>query len=290
VEHLFTQFRHIAQQEMNVMGRFKVIVVSVLMFVSISCNSGVPSSMPTATADLATITPTALPTSTATSTLPPLQSSGFPYAPELNDALPKEGLVLGEHVYSDKVCYDVGIYEDDTYIIISCLGEYNYPTPDGKLNEAESTYLRRWRERYAGFDEPSAHGLLQFNGSGKTVPDPIEKLSMGNLTSAIEFRAHAYVSGGGLPSGVLAAQRALAQEMGVPYASVTINKFEPVDFPDSCLGVPKVDEVCEQFVTPGLRVLLVTDGMLYEYHTDFAGFDVRPFGEPQIAPTPGAGG
>jgi hypothetical protein len=132
--------------------------------------------------------------------------------------------------------------------------------------------------------------LLQFKGDGKIVPDLVERLSMEYMLSGLEFRAHDYVSGGGLPSGVLAAQRALTQEMGVPLYLVTIHKFEPVDFPDSCLGVPKVDEVCDQIVTPGLRVLLVTDGMLYEYHTDFAGFDVRPFGASQVAPTPGAGG
>jgi hypothetical protein len=54
-----------------------------------------------------------------------------------------------------------------------------------------------------------------------------------------------------------------------------------MDFPDSCLGAAKPGEVCEQVITSGLRVQLVSQGMLYVFHTDFAGYDLRQVGSPQ---------
>jgi hypothetical protein len=72
--------------------------------------------------------------------------------------------------------------------------------------------------------------------------------------------------------------------------AITVLKFEAVDFPNSCLGTPKPKEVCVQVVTQGFRIQLVALGLLYEYHTDAFGFDIRPFGDPQAAPTQGAGG
>lgn len=245
-------------------------------------------------------TPPPLPTFTLTNTtLPATQIiSEFPFAPLLNEALPKDGLVLAAHIFADtvahidtdNVCYDVGIYNDDTYIVITCLVDITYPAPNGTLDANESSHLQRWVERFVSYEEPSQHLFVKFIGNGTSMPDITEKIAMENLVSALEYRAHAYTSGGGIPNVIYAAQSALSLQFGIAPDAIILLKFESMDFPDACLGAPKLNEVCAQIITQGLRVLLIGNGLMYEYHTDFAGYDIRLFGEPQIAPTQGAGG
>jgi hypothetical protein len=223
------------------------------------------------------------------------QTSEFPYAPILNEALPKDGLVLGAHVFADtdNVCYDVGIYADDTYLVISCLVDFTYPAPSGMLDTNTSAFLQRWLERFTGYEENSRynhHTFVIFKGNGTITPDFAEKIGIEHLIGNLEWKAHAYVSGGGTPSAVPAAQRVLGEKIGMSPEAITVLKFEAVDFPNSCLGTPKPKEVCVQVVTQGFRIQLVALGLLYEYHTDAFGFDIRPFGDPQAAPTQGAGG
>ena len=250
--------------------------------------SACAGTQPAATPSPATLLP--FPTVTATNTLPPPQLSTFPYAPTLNEALPKENLILAAHVYADAACYDVGIYADDSYTVISCLPDFTYPAPNGTLDTNESSYLQRWVHRFVSYEEPGPHGIIIFTGSGNVTPDFAEKLAIENLILALEYRAHAYTSGGGMPNAVTAARVVLSNEFGIFVDSIIVHKFESVDFPDTCLGAPKPDEVCESIITSGLRVLLIAEGMLYEYRTDFAGYDLRFFSGPQIAPTQGAGG
>lgn len=232
---------------------------------------------------------TPVPTNTFLSLVPrPIDPKSF--GPFLSAELPKDELVLGAHVYADNTCFDVGVYRDRHYIVLSCILDFTYPAPTGFLDANESAYLQRWVERFQSYEEPSVHGLIKFVGNGNVMPDFAEKLSIETLISNLEYKANAYVSGGGLPGGVLAAQRVLSQRLGsVLPDQVIVQNVETVDFPDTCLGAPKPDEVCAQVITQGLRVLLVAQGMLYEYHTDFAGYDIRQFGEPQIAPVQGAG-
>ena len=41
-----------------------------------------------------------------------------------------------------------------------------------------------------------------------------------------------------------------------------------VEWPNACLGIEQPDVACAEIITPGYRVLLEADGVLYEYHTD----------------------
>lgn len=238
-----------------------------------------------------------LPVFTPTNTLPPPEPavSGFPYTAALNEALPKENLVLARHFHADTVghiqgdeyCFDVGIYADDTYIAISCLPGFTYPSPNGTLDATQSRFLHRWMEKFQSFEEPSIHGLLTFAGNGNAVPEYADQVSMQAMIGELEWVAHEYVHRGGYPSVVFHAREVLSHQLNKWLDNSNVLKFEMVDFPDSCLGVPKPDEVCEQVVTPGFSIQLVVDGLLYEYHTDNFGYDIRSVGEPRVAPTPG---
>lgn len=242
-----------------------------------------------------TATPPPFPTFTPTvALLPPVSISGFPYSASLNEALPMENLVLAVHFYSDmvghiddEVCYDVGIYTDDSYVVISCLDDFTYPAPNGQLNAYQSKFLHRWVSTFQSFEDPSIHGLLAFTGLGGTSPDYSDRISMQALLDDLEWDAHGYVHRGGYPPAVFRAQAVLSNRLNIWLDNSAILNFEAVDYPDSCLGAPKHGEICEQVVTQGFRIQFVAQGFLYEYHTDVFGYDIRQFGETQIAPTPG---
>jgi len=110
------------------------------------------------------------------------------------------------------------------------------------------------------------------------------------MLGEIEWTAHQYVHRGGTPSAVLVARLVLSNQLGIWLDDSNVLNFEVTDFSDSCLGAPTPDEVCDPVVTEGFRIYFVVQGLMYEYHTDVWGYDIRPFGEPQIAPTQGAGG
>ncbi|NTW13336.1 MAG: hypothetical protein HGA30_08515 [Anaerolineales bacterium] len=258
--------------------------------------SATPSAAPVDTSvPILTATPPPFPTFTPTVTLmPPVSISGFPYTAALNETLPTENLVLAVHFYSDmvghlddEVCYDIGVYTDDSYIAISCLDDFTYPAPNGQLNAYQSKFLHRWVNTFQSFEDPSIHGLLTFTGLGGNSPDYSDRISMQALLDDLEWDAHGYVHQGGYPPVVFHARTVLSTRLNMWLDNSAILKFEAVDYPDSCLGAPKPEEICEQGVTRGFWIQFVVQGLLYEYHTDVFGYDIRQFGEPQIAPTPG---
>jgi len=222
----------------------------------------------------------------------------FPFASLLNDALPKENLLLARHFYNepdvghqaDEVCYDIAIYNDDSYIVISCTPGFTYPAPTGTLDEVQSKFLHKWANTFQAFEEPAIHGLLNFNGVGSNTPDFSDRVSMQAMLSEVDWVAHAYIDRGGWPLVVYHARSVLSHQLNIPLDDKSIVHFEVVEFPDTCFGAPRPGEVCEHVNTPGFRIQLAANGLMYEYHTDIWGYDIRPFGEPQIAPTPGPAG
>jgi hypothetical protein len=145
-------------------------------------------------------------------------------------------------------------------------------------------------EKFQSFGEPSIHGLLKFTGNGNAVPEYADQVSMQALINDLEWAAHEYVHQGGYPSVVSHAREVLSHQLNKWLDNSSIRNFEVIEFSDSCFGAPKPDEICGQVLTQGFRIQFVVDGLLYEYHTDVFGYDIRQFGEPQIAPTQGAGG
>jgi len=77
------------------------------------------------------------------------------------------------------------------------------------------------------------------------------------------------------PVAAVAAQRALAELLGVSVEDVVVAKIEEMEWSDSCLGLGGPAESCLMAITPGFRVTLTADGQEYIYRTDRNGTSVR---------------
>jgi hypothetical protein len=69
--------------------------------------------------------------------------------------------------------------------------------------------------------------------------------------------------------------QALAAKLGVGLAQLEIQLFEPVTWPDACLGVPKPDELCAQVETPGYGGMVTRDGEQFEFRMDESAVNIR---------------
>lgn len=266
------------------------IILVFMMILSSGCNGTLPTEVTLAETPPAVRTPSPMPSPPSATVRPTIAPDPAQLAPILSDWISTDGLILAAHVYREGACYDIGIYDDDRYTVFSCLLDFVYLSPEGSLDSYESSYLRRWAERFQSFEEPSDQGPLKFVGIGAAVSEFADKASMRALLSEIEWKAHGFIHGGGWPSAVFVARSVLSNRLGIPLDNQNVLRFDVMDFPDACLGAPRQDEVCAQVVTQGFHIQFVAQGMLYEYRTDVFGYDIRPFGEPQIAPTPGAAG
>jgi hypothetical protein len=72
-------------------------------------------------------------------------------------------------------------------------------------------------------------------------------------------------------AAVEAARAALARALGLPDYRVTLAGWQPVEWPDACLGVVRMGVLCAQGVTPGYRLMLQANEQLFEYHTNADG-------------------
>ena len=72
-------------------------------------------------------------------------------------------------------------------------------------------------------------------------------------------------------AAVAAVVKALAQALGLPEYRVSAVSVEAVEWPDSCLGIVRIDAICAQGIVPGYRLTVEANGLLYEYHTNADG-------------------
>jgi hypothetical protein len=135
------------------------------------------------------------------------------------------------------------------------------------LNSSQLEQVYSWVDKFKSIDyshtdpditDPMTIGLV-LNGKGNVDANQNDIQAIGNFAS--NLIASTPVSGGGYPPAVLATQNTLKVVLLAP-ADVIIIRFEPVDWPDTCLGVPRSDKLCAQVITPGFRVLLVGNGLL----------------------------
>lgn len=85
------------------------------------------------------------------------------------------------------------------------------------------------------------------------------------------------------PEAAQSARQALAQQIQADLADIAIVSAEPVEWPDSCLGVQTQGVMCLQVITPGYRVVLEAEGEQYVFHTDQEGRSVVRAGGPASA-------
>jgi len=77
------------------------------------------------------------------------------------------------------------------------------------------------------------------------------------------------------PPAVVAAIERLAQELGSAPQAVEVVTYEEVDWPDGCLGLPRLYEACTRAVTPGWRVTLSLAGEIHIFRADAIGAELR---------------
>ncbi len=75
-------------------------------------------------------------------------------------------------------------------------------------------------------------------------------------------------SGDQLPPFMPAVEQFAAEKLNAQTGQVKLMRFEPVTWPDSCLGAAQPGEFCTQVITPGYRVTVDIDGTTYELHTN----------------------
>lgn len=76
----------------------------------------------------------------------------------------------------------------------------------------------------------------------------------------------------------------LATELGIASTDVLVQETAPIEWSDSCLDLPRPDELCAQVITPGYRIILSNLTQTFEFHTDQLGQNIRrvhPAGQQQ---------
>ena len=97
-----------------------------------------------------------------------------------------------------------------------------------------------------------------------TVVQPLEWLVV-----TLQIYRHVFAR-----AATLAAKQALAKTRGISIDQVTVEKLERVTWPNTCLGVALKGMACQEFQTPGFRIVLSAGGKTYEYHTNLDGSQV----------------
>ncbi|MGH2620434.1 MAG: hypothetical protein ACRDHG_07660 [Anaerolineales bacterium] len=77
------------------------------------------------------------------------------------------------------------------------------------------------------------------------------------------------------PPAVVSAIERLAEELGAKPQAVEVVSYDEVDWPDGCLGLPRLYEACTEAVTPGWRVILSLTGEIHTFRTDAVGAELR---------------
>jgi hypothetical protein len=67
----------------------------------------------------------------------------------------------------------------------------------------------------------------------------------------------------------------LARQLGVEAASIQVVSIDAAEWPDSCLGAAKPDEMCLEVITPGYGGIVEVNGVRYEFRSDLSGDQVR---------------
>ena len=126
--------------------------------------------------------------------------------------------------------------------------------------------------------------IVLYVGSDQGVIDQFNSV-IGNQINEPSSPSSPISSNQPYPPAVMAAITMLSQDLMVDINQIQVIAYEPVDWPDSCLGVNTPGVACMMVVTPGYRVVLAYNGAEYELHTDETGQRVQyASGYPPVSP------
>jgi hypothetical protein len=77
------------------------------------------------------------------------------------------------------------------------------------------------------------------------------------------------------PDVALNIRNQVSEILGVPVESIALKTIEPMEWPDSCLGLGGPDESCAQAVTPGWLLVFTANGQEYRFRADQTGTVIR---------------
>jgi hypothetical protein len=80
--------------------------------------------------------------------------------------------------------------------------------------------------------------------------------------------------GTGTDAVVSAAKSALADQLGINVDAIQLVDIQPVQWPDSCLGIHKTGIMCAFHVVDGYRITLSANGQTYEVRSNLNGSQI----------------
>jgi hypothetical protein len=155
---------------------------------------------------------------------------------------------------------------------------------DYKIGDQQARNLGSWHEAYEG---QMARANVDLSAlAGQTVSFILRVRNNGNAADANalwfvpSIRRDGVTNnppppppGNELPA-IAAARAKLARDLEVDPDRLLLVTYEPVYWPDACLGLPQEGQVCAQMVVYGFRIIWSIDGRVYEAHTDESGSTV----------------
>lgn len=72
-----------------------------------------------------------------------------------------------------------------------------------------------------------------------------------------------------------AAKVKLAERLSIDQSKIILVSIQAVDWPDTSLGVSVPGNVYAQVITPGYKIILLANGVQYEYHTGTSGNNIN---------------
>ncbi|MBI1294912.1 hypothetical protein GC175_08140 [bacterium] len=79
---------------------------------------------------------------------------------------------------------------------------------------------------------------------------------------------------------VMTVRQMLMQQIQADFDAITLVSVEAMEWPDGCLGLGTINEMCTMAIVPGYRVVFDVDGQEYIYRTDRDARSIRLQGAP----------
>lgn len=122
----------------------------------------------------------------------------------------------------------------------------------------------------------AACGSKALPETGDTAPtSPLSPPAGADTVPGSEGATTGAPQGGTQPAAVQAAINKLSEISKAAASEIKVISSAEMDWPNTCLGLAKPAEMCDQVITPGWQIVLEVGGAQYEFHTDANGQNVR---------------